>query len=50
MIPLRHPVAVLKERPFDGRLRILDVDWSKPITPSIADILDAQAGQQNSQP
>ena len=39
--PLRNPVAVLKERPFDGRLRVLQVDWSR--APSIAEILDAQA-------
>lgn len=38
--PVRHPVAVLKERPFGGRLRVLDVDWSR--LPSIADVLDAQ--------
>lgn len=38
--PLRHPVAVLKERPFDGRLRVLKVDWVR--SPSIAEILDAQ--------
>ena len=38
--PLLHPVAVLKERPFDGRLRRLEVDWSR--APSIAEILDAQ--------
>jgi hypothetical protein len=38
--PLRHPVAVLKERPFDGRLRRLEVDWDH--APSIAEILDAQ--------
>jgi hypothetical protein len=38
--PLRHPVAVLKERPFDGRLRRLEVDWDR--APSIAEILDAQ--------
>src|SRR5579859_4530125 len=36
--PLRHPVAVLKERPFDGRLRVLPVDWSAERTPSIAEI------------
>jgi len=41
--PLRHPVAVLKERPFDGRLRILSVDWAAERTPSIAEILDAQS-------
>jgi len=40
---VRHPVAVLKERPFDGPLRILPVDWSAERTPSIAEILDAQA-------
>src|ERR1700678_2164117 len=40
--PLRHPVAVLKERPFDGRLRILPVDWAAEVMPSIADILAAQ--------
>ena len=38
--PLRHPVAVLKERPFNGRLRRLEVDWNN--APSIAQILDAQ--------
>ena len=27
--PLRYPIAVLKERPFDGRLRRLEVDWSR---------------------
>jgi len=41
--PLRHPVAVLKERPFDGPLRILPVDWSAERTPSIAEILGAQS-------
>ena len=40
--PARHPVAVLKERPFDGRLRILPVDWTAERMPSIAEILDAQ--------
>ena len=41
--PLHHPVAILKERPFDGRLRVLEVDWSRDDRlPSIAEILDAQ--------
>jgi hypothetical protein len=39
--PLRNPTAILKQRPFDGRLRVLDVDWER--RPSIAEILAAQA-------
>jgi hypothetical protein len=35
-----NAIAVLKERPFDGRLRRLEVDWNA--APSIAEILDAQ--------
>jgi hypothetical protein len=38
--PLRHPLVAVKERPFNGRLRILDVGWND--RPSIADILEAQ--------
>ena len=39
--PLRHPLVRLKERPFDGLVRVLPVVWSA--APTIAEILDAQA-------
>ena len=41
--PLRHPCVALKERPFDGRVRMLPINWLSGQTVSIAEILASQS-------
>ena len=40
--PMRYPLVVLKERPFDGRVRTLPIDWLSGQTVSIAEMLECR--------